>query len=218
MNPTASAMPRLRRLGRTDAAKVARVAASAFQGSAFYLRALGLDRRQLVRYWEAFFRLGLEDRDARIFALEDESGELLAAVAVGYQGFPHPAGCLRFLLGLLRAIGPGPWVRYLGFALGYVRAMHRPAADRRVEACGLWLFVRPDARQQWLGSTLVREVIAVVGREGKTLITGFVDAGDPPLLAFYRRLGFSVSAPFRFRGLPAATIALRAPGVEELGC
>ena len=218
MSRMASETLRLRRLGPADSSRVAQVAAGAFQDSGFYLRALGLDRRELARYWEAFFRLALDDRQVRVFALEDDAGQMLAGLAVAYQGFPQPVRGVGFLLRLLRVIGPGAWLRYVGFVRAYQRVMHRPAREHGVEARGLWLFVQPDARRQWLGSTLVHEGIAAVGQDGKTLMTGFVDAGNRPLLAFYRRLGFSVSSPVSFRGLTAATIELWVPERECPAC
>jgi len=59
MNPITSSRPHLRRLGLADAARVAAVAASAFDRNAFYLHALGFNQRQLAAYWRSFFRLAL---------------------------------------------------------------------------------------------------------------------------------------------------------------
>jgi len=182
------------------------------------LHALGFNQRQLAAYWRSFFRLALADPAVRVFALEDESGDVMAAVAVAYQGFPSPANGLRFLARLLCEIGPAGWLRYLRFAQAYGRVMRRPAHERRREACGLWLFVRSEARGLWLGSTVVREAIDALSREGKSLITGFVDAGDRQVVAFYRRLGFVVSHPFPFRGLTAATIEFRVPDGTSPSC
>ena len=88
------------------------------------------------------------------------------------------------------------------------RAKKDPRADRRREGCGLWLFVDPACRTAGVGAALVTAVIDVAYRRaGKTLYTGFVDAGDARLLAFYRRLGFTISPPFDVGGRAAARIA-----------
>ncbi|NIM49952.1 MAG: GNAT family N-acetyltransferase [Gemmatimonadales bacterium] len=205
---------RFRRLGLSDAAAVAHSATAAFAGSAFYQRALGLDDRRFARYWAAFFRLAFADPAARVFAFDD-AGRVNAAVAVAYDGFPRPLTGLRFLLRLLWRIGASAWLKYLRFVRAYSHVMHRPAGDRRVEACGLWLFVDPGARGAGLGADLVRTALDAVRAEGKTLATGFVDAGNQPLLTFYRRLGFTISPPFDFLGLPAATIERRFGGDDS---
>ena len=92
--------------------------------------------------------------------------------------------------------------------------MRRPARERRTELQGLWVLVDGPHRGILLGLRLIAWVMAQAAAEGKTLFTGFIDAEEPGLATFYKRLGFTVSEPFLFRGKPAATIVLRR---EEAG-
>lgn len=206
-----------RRLGPSDRGAVARAASTAFAGSDFYQRVLGLDDDRFARYWHEFFRLALHDPAARVFVFEHE-GRMVAALAVAYDGFPRPLSGVRFLLRLLRAIGVKAWLRYLRFAGAYTRTMHRPAQEQLKEACGLWLFVDPAAGGGGVGSDLVRSSIAAARTEGKALMTGFVDAGNGPLLTFYRRLGFRVTPEFSFLGERAAKIELLLTAQENDLC
>jgi len=196
---------RFLQLGREHRDAVAAIAEAAFRQNPFYERAVGLDARTFPAYWRAFFELALSGDTAAVYALERD-GDIVAAVATGFDGFPRPSSFARFLARLLFELGPGAWWRYVRFALAYGRAMHRPAAERRLEACGLWLFVKPDASSVGLGSRLVREATEAVRRRGKLLLTGFVDAGNRPLLTFYRRNGFRVLPPFAFGGLEAVRV------------
>jgi ribosomal protein S18 acetylase RimI-like enzyme len=196
---------RFRQLGLEDHARVARLAAAAFDGNRFYQNALGLDARRFALFWEAFFRLALSDSAATVYGLE-QNGELEAALAVAFDGFPHAIRGARYLLALLRRLGLPAWLRYLRFVRAYERVMHRPAPERQLEARALWLFVKPDAASAGLGLRLARDSIEAVRARGKLLATGLVDASNRPLLSFYRRLGFAVTPPFPLAGMPAARI------------
>lgn len=203
--PRDNGAARFLQLGREHRDAVATIAEAAFRQNPFYERALGLDARAFAAYWRAFFDLVLSDDTAAVYALERD-GEIVAAVAVGFAGFPRPRNFARFVIRLLFDLGPEAWGRYVRFAVAYAQVMRRPAAERKVEACGLWLFVRPDASEAGLGSRLVLETTGALWRKGKTLLTGFVDAGNRPLLAFYRRNGFRVLPPFEFSGLEAVRV------------
>jgi ribosomal protein S18 acetylase RimI-like enzyme len=181
------------------------MAAAAFDRDRFYETALGLDAHRFRRYWDAFFELALTDPGATVFALERDS-ELVAAVALAYDEFPRPFRATTYLWTLLRRLGLRATLRYVKFVRAYERAMHRPPDERRLEACGLWLFVKPNAGSAGLGSKLARRAIEAVRAEGKLLVTGFVNADNLPLLQFYRRLGFTVAPPFPFAGMQAARI------------
>jgi len=195
----------LRVLGSSDRDHVARVAAAAFGGDEFYSVVLGLNQDQQRRYWFALFDLLLTDPRACVYGLERDS-RLVAATAVVFAGFPQPRRALRFLWVLLRELGLGCLLRYLRFVHAYERVMRRSPADAVHEARAYWLFVDPDAAARRNGSELVRRARADLQDRGWRLVTGFVDASDGPLLAFYRRLGFSVSDPFPFFGRQAARI------------
>ena len=191
----------------SDVPRVARVATQAFAGHAFYRDVVGLTDAQFARYWRAFFRLSAADPGAMVIAAYD-GDRLVGAIAMAFDGFPRAGRTVGFLATLLVRLGPAAWLRYTRFVLRYLRAMHRPRADRRREGCGLWLFVDPACRTAGVGAALITAVIDVAYRRaGKTLYTGFVDASDARLLAFYRRLGFTVSPPFDVGGRPAARIA-----------
>lgn len=208
MRPSAEPPIRFRQLGPGDKDAVARLAAAAFHGNSFYEKALGLDARRLDLYWHAFFDLSLGDPGAAVFGLEQD-GELKAATAMAFDGFPKIPRALRYLWTLHRHLGTGPLMRYLRFVRAYERAMKRPAWEPGSEARGLWLFVKPTARKAGLGSHLVKYAIEAVRARGKTLVTGFIDASNRPLDRYYRSLGFTVSSPFPFAGLQAACIELR---------
>jgi len=199
---------RFRRLGPADRGAVARIASSAFHGNAFYRKALGLDGAGFAGYWDAFFELSLASSAAAVFGLE-HGGQLVSAVAVAFDGFPERQRAVLFAWKLLRRIGIGSLLRYLRFVRDYSRVMHRSRPEHRIEACALWFFTDPQAVRTGLGTRLARQAIEAIRTEGKLLITGFIDAGDPPLARYYRRLGFSVSPPFPFAGMKGARIEMR---------
>jgi RimJ/RimL family protein N-acetyltransferase len=84
--------------------------------------------------------------------------------------------------------------------------MARPLPERRIEVCGLWLFARKGSAG--LGADLLRRTITALSERGYRLVTGFIDAGNRPLVRLYRQLGFTISPTFKFLGLDAATIEI----------
>jgi ribosomal protein S18 acetylase RimI-like enzyme len=214
--PPDSTSIRFLELGKSHREAVSAIANAAFRGNPFYSRALGLDERGFSGYWKEFFDFALRDPNAAVYALEQD-GDIVAAVAVAFDGFPSVVLAVRFLARLLLRIGPTRFCRYVRFVLNYKRAMQRPASERRLEACGLWLFSQPDTDAR-LGSRVMREAIELMRRQGKLLITGFIDAGNRPLLAFYRRNGFHVHPAFEFAGMHAARVErrLRPPTSERV--
>ena len=196
---------RVRELGPADLDRAISLASETFSRHAFYRSALGLEPAAFDAYWEEFLPLALYDPSARLFGLDVE-GRLSGLLLVGTRGFPSPLRAGTFLFRLLRRVGPRPWFRYLRFALAYEKVLSRPRAERRREARGLWLLVSPDAEGVGRGSALLRASRERMAAEGKTLITGLMDAGDPRLRTFYRRLGFELSPPFPFFGRTAACI------------
>ncbi len=195
-----------RLLGPADGVQAAAIADEAFAGNSFYEDALGFDAKAFSSYWDAFLSLALADPGARVFGAEI-SGDLCAVLVVAYHGFPAPLRGLRFLLALLSSIGARRSLHYLRFVAAYERAMRRPKPDQAREARGLWLMSRPVASHPRIGSALVRFAIGRMAEDGRTLYTGFVDAGNRPLLAFYRRSGFRIGTRFEFSGRWAATVA-----------
>jgi hypothetical protein len=179
---------RVRRLGAADRESAARLAHAAFRGNSFYHAAMDFDERAFAVYWHAFFTLALGDPGARAFGAELD-GSLAGVLVVCTDGFPSAPRAARFLGTLLRRTGPRATLRYLRFVFGFERVMHRPSEERRVEARGLWLMADPGAAAR-IGTALLREAMEVMAGEGRPLYTGFVDAGDQRLLAFYRRQGF----------------------------
>ena len=195
-----------RLLGPVDRAQAAAIADKAFAGNSFYEDALGFDAEAFSSYWDAFLALALADPSARVFGAET-GGDLGAVLVIAYHGFPKPLRGLRFFLALLSGIGARRSLHYLRFVATYGRAMRRPKPDEAREARGLWLMSRPVASHPRIGSALVRFAIARSAEDGKTLNTGFVDAGNRPLLAFYRRSGFRIGPRFIFSSRWAATVA-----------
>jgi ribosomal protein S18 acetylase RimI-like enzyme len=173
-----------------------------------------MNARDLPVYWDALFQLLLADPRAAVYALERDTS-VIAATAVVFAGFPSPGLALRFLGDLVRRLGVRHVIRYLRFVRAYERAMRSPAAEGSAEARAYWLFVDPRAGSAGAGSRLVREVMAVLSALGYTLYTGFVDASNRPLLAFYRRHGFTVLPAFDFFGHRAARIERRPSAREE---
>jgi ribosomal protein S18 acetylase RimI-like enzyme len=196
-------------LSRADAGDAARILGAAFRGNRFYHAALGFDDASFAGYWECLVALALRDRGARTLGLRLD-GRLYGVLLCGIHGFPSPVNGARFLLALARRVGPRRWLRYLRFVADYDRAMRRPAADRPRETRGLWLAVDPAAPEAGLGAALVRECTRRMCAEGRPLVTAFVDAGNRPLLALYRRLGFTTLRRLPFAGLGAAVLELRA--------
>jgi ribosomal protein S18 acetylase RimI-like enzyme len=200
----------LRVLGPQDRPGVARMAASAFGSIDFYVDVLGLDALQLEPFFNALLRLMFRDSHARVYGLERD-GRLASACVVVFPGFPSPGPGLRFLTTLVRTVGPMRLMRYLRFVRAYERAMHGASADGRSEARAYWLFVDPQVANTRCGSDLARRVMADLESHGWRLVTAFVDAANPRLLALYRRLGFTASDPFPFLGRQGVRIACRLP-------
>jgi ribosomal protein S18 acetylase RimI-like enzyme len=208
----------IRSLGPSDRADAARIARDAFRADPFYERALGFDDRAFERYWSAFFRLALGDPRCHVTGVEC-GGELAGFVVAARRGFPAPRRGLLYLAELVAAVGPVRMLRYLRFVHDYERAMHRPKSEDRTEARCYWLAVRPDRRASLLGSRLVRATARILSREGDRIATGFIDAENKPLIAFYRRLGFRVGPSIPFPAGPAARIELDlAPYAEAPPC
>lgn len=193
------AVPLFRRLRPGDRSEAAAIAIDAFDGNRFYEESLGFDAGAFARYWDAFLRLALRDSSARVMGVEVD-GRLAAVLVLGYHGFPNPWRGLCFLGSLLRRIGPWRTLRYLRFVVDYDRVMARPESDEAREARGLWLMASSRASHPRIGSALARFVVGHALSEGRDLCTGFVDAGNAPLLAFYRRVGFRVGPFFPFHG------------------
>jgi ribosomal protein S18 acetylase RimI-like enzyme len=197
----------IRRLRPCDRADAARIAWDAFRGNRFYERALGLTGRALERYWSVFFRLALGDPRCHVVGVDCE-GKLAGFVVVTRHGFPTARRGLVYLGRLAAAIGPARILHYLRFVRAYERAMRRPESEERLEARCYWLAVRPDRHASLLGTRLVRATARMLSREEIPLATGFIDAGNEPLRAFYRRLGFRIGPSFPFFAGPAARIEL----------
>jgi ribosomal protein S18 acetylase RimI-like enzyme len=208
--PDAPNEVRFRRLGAADRAAVARIAGAAFAGNRFYETALGMSPGDLPVYWDALFQLLLTDSHAVVYGLE-HGPSLVAATALALPGFPSPLRGARFLVALTRGLGVHHLVRYLRFVHAYERAMRRSAPQASREARAYWLFVDPRAARAGAGSRLVREAMDALCALGYTLYTGFVDASNDALLAFYRRHGFAVLPAFDFFGSRAARIECRRP-------
>jgi ribosomal protein S18 acetylase RimI-like enzyme len=198
----------LRPEDRTDAVAIA---AEAFAGNRFYEDMFGLDRERFVAYWDAFLALALNDPSARVLGAEAD-GTLGAVVVLAYHGFPSAAGAVRFLSRLIGRIGLRRTLGYLRFVVAYGRAMRRPRAELRREARGLWLMASPQGARRRLGAAVARFAAAQACGEGRNLCTGFVDAGNAPLLAFYRRMGYGIGPRFRLAGSWAAVIELKSGG------
>jgi ribosomal protein S18 acetylase RimI-like enzyme len=218
MSPEPAAQARVRELRADEVPAACRLAAAAFRENRFYQEALGLDPEAFDAYWDLFLPLAMDDSKARVHVIED-NGAVTGLLVVALGAFPAPIRGLRFLGALLGRIGPRRLLRYLRFVAAYDSAMHRPRAELRVEARGLWLLVSDRARHPGLGTRLVHAAVERSMAEGKTLFTGLVDAGHRRLLDFYRRAGFTVGTPFRLGGGMAATIEMRArPRGEGTTC
>ncbi len=209
----------VRRLRAADVPAAAGILGTAFRGNRFYAAALGFDDACFARYWEAFVDLAIADPAGLAFGIES-GGRLAGVLLCGTDRFPGPGRGARFLWRVLHGVGWRRWLGYLRFVVGYERLMHRPAAERRLEVRGLWLAVRRDVREPGVGGALVRSALETIRDIGKPLVTGFVDAGNCPLLAFYRRLGFSTLRRVPFAGFEVAVVERRlgpAPGAAPCG-
>jgi hypothetical protein len=202
--------------GAIDAAVL--LATQAFAGHRFYQRVLGLDAATFAVYWQEFLAWAARDESIRIFTLSVEERPLALLVAADPR-FPTLSGAIRFLRHLARRIGLRRCWAYLRFATAYQRFMRRPRRERNREMRGLWLLVAPRGDAVGLGRRLVRGALRAVAADGYTVITGLIDGSDRRLACFYRRVGFRVSAPARFRGLPTARIELhQASTMEDRSC
>ena len=197
-------------LGPGDRGRIAPIAAAAFGGSDFYAAVLGFPAARQGRFFDALFHLLLRDPNARVYGLEAD-GRLVAGTALVFAGFPCVRNALGFLRTLWRELGPLHLLRYLRFVRAYDRVMRADPKDAEREARAYWLFADPEAVNLRHGSALVRLAMADLAAEGWGLVTGFVDASNANLLAFYRRLGFSVSDSFPFLGRRGARITCRLP-------
>ena len=208
--PAAGCEPRVRRLTARDAPEAARLASEVFRENRFYRSAIGFDAECFDAYWTTFIPLAVSDPHALSLGVE-RHGRLVGILVLAFEGFPSRPRALRFMAALARAIGPLPLLRYARFVRHYESAMRRPHPERALEARGLWLLVSREAGCAGLGARLVRAGWDEAARSGRTISTGFVDAGDRRLLLFYRRLGFDIGTPFSIGAVAAATIVRRAP-------
>lgn len=204
----------LRVLGSADRDRIAPIAAAAFGGIEFYAAVLGLPAERQGRFFDALFRLLLRDPRARVYGLERD-GRLVAGAAIVFAGFPRPRHALAFLWTLRRELGLPRVLRYLRFVRAYDRVMRPAPDDAQREARAYWLFADPEAMSVRNGSELVRRAMADLESDGWGVVTGFVDAANTRLLAFYRRQGFTVSDPFPFLGRRGARITCRLPRVPS---
>lgn len=204
--------PAVRAMRREDVPEAFEVMSRGFVGSAFYRRLLGLDVRQFGIYWERFLPFALAHPAARCFVLE-VSGNTRGVIAVALDGFAAPLRGFGFAAGLALHVSPVALHRYLGFVRFYERFMEPDPPDRLREARGLWLAVDRRPGDPPLGSRLVRGAIDALRAEGRDLPTGMTDGSDRGLLAFYRRLGFTIEPAVRFRGCAVVRV-LRRPGEE----
>jgi diaminopimelate decarboxylase len=186
------ARARVRLLKRADLPRAASLASAAFRENRFYQTALGLDPAAFDAYWREFLPLALRDPSARVYGIE-ASGALAGILVASAPEFPRLRLGLAFLFRLARRIGGRRLGAYLRFVRAYERVMRRPPDERHREARGLWLLVAPG-HGAGLGTRLVRRVVRIYEAEGRTLATALADAGNPRLLEFYRRLGFTVRA------------------------
>lgn len=113
-----------------------------------------------------------------------------------------PAGPEEACRALDTCFGPGqgyhprsevtPFVAYVGGSpAGFVELVRNDPLARSVP--GYWLFslyVRNRYRGFGVGADLCRAVIAAARAEGANSVTLFVDAGNAPACALYRKLGF----------------------------
>lgn len=215
--PRDEATPTLRVLGPRDRAAAIDVAIRSFPGNPFYESAMGLRGQGFRAYWEEFLQLALASPDARVYGIEHRD-RLHGLIVAAFDGFPSGRPALLFVAALARRVGPWRCLRYLRFVRAYDRAMHRIERSPSREARCLWLMVAPGAERR-LGPALVRETRAALWHEGKIKGTGFINAGDSRIVAFYRRLGFTVSGAFPFGGGWAATIEIpTSPGGTTPPC
>jgi ribosomal protein S18 acetylase RimI-like enzyme len=175
---------------------------------------MGLDARALAVFWEEFFRLALSDRRCLVYGIE-AGGGLQGALVVALHGFPGAVRGAVYVGRLLLRLGPASVLRYLRFVRAYDRAMCTPGRPAEREARCYWLFVTPAAPVRGLGSRLLRSAFASLHRAGYPVATGFVDAGNGPLLHLYRRLGITIGPALDFLGARAVRVEIPTARLAE---
>jgi ribosomal protein S18 acetylase RimI-like enzyme len=216
MSPEDASPVRFRELTAADLPAVTRLATEAFAAIPFYRRVLGFNGVAFEAYWREFLPWVVQESSVHVFGL-DRAGRLLGLLVLANHRFPPMRSGAGFLRRLAGRIGFRGLLRYLRFVIAYEHLMRRQPEESSREARGLWLVIAPRGAAVGLGRRLVREAMAAVRPEGRTLITGLVDGGNRRLMRFYQRIGFTVSEPVRLCGASAATIELRGEPEEVSG-
>jgi hypothetical protein len=170
------------------------LAARVFAQNQFYQSIMGLDDSSMAAYWHEFIPLVLKDDNSQLLGAK-VGGELRGFVVANNTHFPAFYNGIRFLFRLGRRTGLLRLLRYLRFVKRWTGLMRRPPEEQRVEMRGTWILVERGRRDALLGIQLARWAMEVGRQQGKTIFTGFADAENRGLVAFYRRLGFTVSEP-----------------------
>lgn len=211
-------IPQFCELKAVDLSAASRLASEVFAQNRFYQEVIGFDPISFKAYWQEFLHLVLDDPNSRLLGAK-VSGELRGFVVANNTHFPSLPNGLRFLFKLGRRIGALRLLRYLRFVTWWEGFMRRPREEQRVEMRGTWILVGRQRRSALLGIQLARWAMNIAQQEGKTLITGFADAANHGLVAFYRRLGFKVSDPQTFRRRKAVRLEFWAePQGEHRSC
>jgi GNAT superfamily N-acetyltransferase len=203
-------------LDAQDLKAAAKLATRIFAENQFYRSIMGLDASGIAAYWHEFIPLVLKDQNSRLLGAKVR-GQLRGFIVANNTHFPSFHNGLQFLFRLGRRIGLLSLLRYLRFVKWWSGLMRRPPEEQRVEMRGTWILVDKRKRGALLGIQLARWAMEVGYREGKSIFTGFADAGNRGLLAFYRRLGFTMSEPHAFGATRAVTLERRAEPQGERG-
>ena len=199
--------------GRVASAALAR---SAFADHPIYQVSLGLDAAGFDSLWRSFLSMAVDDPGARVWGAL-HGGEIVGVLVIAPPEFPSTVRGLRFIGGLLWSVGMRPVLRYLRLYASYARIMRRPAKERRIEVQGIWLAASATRSPVRVGRALALHGMREAAREGRTLVTGVVDARNLPLVSYYRRLGFTVGEPVAVPGGLHARMERRmeVPGVAS---
>ncbi|HJE91063.1 MAG TPA: N-acetyltransferase [Dietzia timorensis] len=146
-----------------------------------------------------------------------DEGAIDAVTREAFAGAEYSDGTEQDVVAALR--GTGALTVSLVAESGGEIIGHVAASAVRLDppAAGEWygigpLSVRPDMQKQGVGAALMKAVLERLGELGAA---GVVLLGDPE---YYRRFGFVLAAPLRFRGAPAEYFQAMFLGTgEEIG-
>jgi len=143
----------VRYLTREDAPLFYALSVRATQSTPFFSESYALTVSQMQRYWQALAGLAVRDPEALAIGLFHEE-RLVSLMLLATARFPRRLHTIRYLLRLLRSLGPRSFARYLRAAAAYRRILFLKPAERFTTLRVLWMYTEPTLKGTGYGTLL----------------------------------------------------------------